>query len=272
MTLCIAATCRNHQRDAIVLCSDSLVTTGTASSETEYKVVDLGPYAAMFSGDVSEARELLSFYADYLARHPLQSPSLDERIDQLKEPLRIKKEKMRDDTVRRRVGLSYREFLDKNNRIAPGIRSKISADIDTLSIDVDLIIVGVELDAKGRERSWIFRERMEWVEVYKNFACIGDGAEAAEQSLHRRQQEESLSLNETLYHVYEAKRMGELARTVGRETMLSVFERSRSNDIGWSWSLYPVTPDGLDYLEDCYKRYGPQPIPDDGISVPGGWF
>lgn len=263
MTLCIAAACSNHRQDAIVLCIDSLVTTGTASSETEYKLVDLGPYAAMFSGNIPEARELLSCYADYLARHPLQNPSLDERLEQLREPLLIQKREMIDATVRRRTGMSYQKFLDRDTHFDPGIRAKICADIENLSIDVDLIIVG-----GGVERLWIFRERMERIEAEINFACIGDGAEAAEQSLHRREQQESLSLNETLYHVYEAKRMGELAPTVGKKTDLSVFERSKSSDGPLPWSLYPVTPEILDYLEDCYKKYGPQPIPGDGISIP----
>ena len=60
----------------------------------------------------------------------------------------------------------------------------------------------------------------------------------------------------------------ELAPTVGKKTELLVFERSKSTDGPLPWSLYPVTPEGLDYLEDCYKKYGPQPIPGDGISIP----
>ena len=267
MTLCIAAACLEGDEPRIVLCSDEMVSTGVASSQTESKREELPSFVAMFAGTIPEARELLSAYRNHLAENVSGGAlSVQEWLERLREPLRLHKRRQIDHLVRRRLGLTYAEFLERGDQIDSGLRSGIFGHIDSLTIEVDLLFAGFASGGKFHERSRIFRARMEEVEIHKNFACIGIGAEAAEQALHRREQVGVLPLDWTLYHVYEAKRMGELAPTVGRRTSMAVVEPGGDEEGASPYRVRAVTIEGLEFLDGHYQRYGPQRVGD--VTIP----
>jgi hypothetical protein len=281
MTLCIAATCVNDitadqmNQAAIVICADAMVTAGGSSSETGFKREEIGPYVALYSGCISEAYELLSAYRDYLATNPLRDPlSGAERLTQLRQPLEDHKRRKLDHLVRMRIGISHADFLQLGDQVDPEIRALLRAEIWALSVGVDLLFAsfapGATTVQESFDRAFIFRLREGDIEVHKNFACIGEGALAAEQSLHRREQSDLTLLSKTLYHVYEAKKMGELARSVGEQTMLAVMEPDNNGEI--PWLIRPLTPAAKDYLDDCFRRYGPQRVGQDAISFPADPF
>jgi hypothetical protein len=263
MTLCIAAACITETgRRAVVVCSDLLATTPTTSSQTVLKQEFLGRYVGLYSGNIAESRELISFYHDYLMTHPLDPPdslSISARLQQLREPLRLFKSNKVEDLVRRRLGISYSEFLDRRDQIESAMRVKVFDQIDYLTVEEELLIVSI-VQAGKQERAFIFRQRMEQIETNSNFACIGFGAEAAEQSLHRREQAEIDGLAVTLYHVYEAKKMGEQSPTVGKGESVSIIEFSKNEGKDRDWSIRSLSPKAKDYLAFCYTQYGPQRV------------
>jgi len=270
MTLCIAAAAQSKDGDPqIVLCSDELVTTGTASSQTEVKRQKLGrsPFVAMFSGVISEARELLSAYEDYLDKLSSYADlSVDDWMTHLREPLRLHKKDKVNDLTRRRLALTYEQFMTRKTQAQrpDQLFTAVSREIDELTIEVDLLFATF-LGGADR-RPLIFRERLEQVENHENFACIGIGAEAADQALHRRELVNVLPLPWVLYYVYEAKKMSELAPAVGRRTSIEVMVPVGSGEPSPSYRSRHVTLEGLDFLESQYKRYGPQPVGD--LSIP----
>jgi hypothetical protein len=89
---------------------------------------------------------------------------------------------------------------------------------------VELIAAGFFADDYQQLGARLFTITGDDVRVEDHFACIGAGAEAAVQSLHRREHEKFYDLETTLYHAYEAKRAAELSPNVGRYTYMVVLE------------------------------------------------
>ena len=95
------------------------------------------------------------------------------------------------------------------------------------------------------------------------FACVGEGSYLAHASLMRRNYIDVKAFGEALYLVFEAKKAAEAVNSVGPDTLISVMS------IDGSRRVFDTTK--IDYLEDLYKRYGPQPIPDE-VVIPEGLF
>lgn len=275
MTLCIAATCinnltrrRRNDVPSIVICADMLVSASGYSSETEFKRVEIGPYVALFSGTTSEARELLSSYSDFLAANPLEGDPLSaaNRLAQLRQPLENYKWHKLDHLVRMRLGMGYTEFLERGDQIDSQVRTPILADLWALTVEVELLLASIVPGPDAYERSFIFRLTNQDLEVRKNFAAIGEGTAAAEQSLHRREQSELSLLTDTLYHVYEAKRMAELAPSIGKHTSLAVIEPDDEGEV--SWKIRAISHEAKEYLESRFLELGPKSFSYGDIKFP----
>lgn len=274
MTLCIAAACTIDRtgQSAVVLCSDMMESTDISSSETMYKHFDLGPYVALVSGTVSESRKLRAFYADYFKAQPLgNSISESERAQHLAEGLNLFKRQRIDNFVQQKIGITYEKFLDPSTNLDPIRKGKISELIEELPEEVDVLFANVTAGAdiafgNPFDKAFIFRQWMQNVEPHGNFACIGDGRDAAEQSLHRRQQSPSTRLSKTLYHVYEAKKMGEQAPRVGNKTVVSVMAATPASRATGILDTIQLDSDALNRLEEYYQRFGPQPVADISLS------
>ena len=85
-----------------------------------------------------------------------------------------------------------------------------------------------------------------------NFACIGTGAYIAEPALYQRHQSRAFTLGKTLYHTYEAKRLGEIAEGVGHHTIIiAVAPPGKFEN-----RFMPISLDGIEFLEKQYQKYG----------------
>jgi hypothetical protein len=263
MSLCVAAVCRSKSEPRIVLAFDLKISNDVFSSETEFKLEDVAPHlkiAALFAGITSEARELISIYRTHL----LESTELNvaEAAEQFRVPLRIRKKRMIESFVQARLGTTYEEFLDRREQIDSSLRTAMLNRINDMTINVELLIVGYLPDVilgYPPANPVIFKVIWDDVEQHEHFACIGAGAPTAEQALHRREQSNSLELGNTLYNVYEAKKLGELAPSVGSFTHMVVVEPPTK--IRSSHYFNSVSSEGKKFLEDYYKRYGPKPVP-----------
>jgi hypothetical protein len=261
MSLCIAASCTDADgQPRIALCFDRKVSTDTVSSETEFKLDTLPfGFACLLAGTVTTARELISIYKQHLstlAEFPREDP-----LELLRVPIRTKKKRLIESYVQARLGLTYQEFLDRQDQIDVGIRTIMFGRIHDMNVEAELILAGY---SKNEPR--IFKVAWDEVEQHANFACIGSGSPAAEHALHRRKQESRLSVAMTIYNVYEAKRFGELSPTVGRGTVIAVIHPTPETDPHSSKNYYAVSSSGFSALNKAYEMYGPKPA--EGFAVP----
>jgi hypothetical protein len=271
MTICIAAACGST---SIVLGFDSMISADIWKSETETKLVDLlgGKLYALWSGDVAEAQELIAIYRSHLSQlGEINGMTLQE---QLRIPLRLFKRRKAEHILGMRLGMTWVEFLaagEKLEKMTSALVKSIWQEINDSTINADLVVFGFLPDDLTLGTSfrlydpYIFRVRLGDVEIMNHFACVGVGTDAAELSLHRRKQERSKSLLETIYHVYEAKKSAELAPEVGAKTTIAVV-MPPSADSGFSANVFclphSIGQDGINWLESLYQQYSsPKPIP-----------
>jgi hypothetical protein len=241
----------------VVVATDAKVSSREWSSETEHKTESLSPgkIFTLFSGMVPEALELGMIYRKHFQGRDFD----DDIVENLRAPLAVRKKRIIESIVRRRLGMTHQEFLDNSSKIDAGFRARIFDDIDNTNIDVDLIIIGFRHHGNGRPNTaGLFRMILNDVQIERHFVCIGDGMSAAEQSLHRREQSESTGLTTTLYNVYEAKKLGENAPTVGGKTFLTVI--TPTSDEKLRFGVKVVNSKGLRALNKYYKEFGLRPV------------
>jgi len=120
MSVAIAAACREGDAPRIVIAFDKKVSTDLWSSETEFKIELLEPsnYYVMFAGNISQARELIGIYGSQLAPR-LESIPANDLQEELRGPLWIRKRRMIESIVQRRLGIPYAEFLERRIKLMP---------------------------------------------------------------------------------------------------------------------------------------------------------
>lgn len=255
MTLCIAAICRHEKEGRLVLCSDMKGGTWAAKTENEFKVmwVRARPpaWVGLVSGDISRAYRITASFCDSLDRIELNVKNVFEAMQSAGNSFR---EKLANDIVSRNLSVSY-DYLRKNKEEFPEARvNETYAQIKEIDSEVEMIVAGfvgtlpyifvVERDCSVVQRT--------------NFAAVGTGAYIAEQTLYQRHQNISFKVGKSLYHVYEAKRLAEIAEGVGRFTVLSITAPSENEEL----KFREVHDEGLEFLEKKYKEYGLKPTDD----------
>jgi hypothetical protein len=91
------------------------------------------------------------------------------------------------------------------------------------------------------------------VRIDANFCATGSGASAAIMSLYKREHTgSSCDLMQALYHVYEAKIIGEVSPGVGTSTSITVM---LSNG-----DILDLSRKGFDYMAALFDYFGPLPI------------
>lgn len=254
MTLCIAAACQDNSRPRIVFCSDTKIGRGGASAEVGDKVSFLlDRWPALMAGTVSRAEELLSIYASYMRRRRLTELNV---LDEFKRPAQIQKNKVIDEYIWGKLGISYNQLLRRGKQEVPRKRREtIFDEIDDLSLDCDLIFGGFVDD-----EAYLFRvDGDDASATYdEDFQVIGSGARFANASLVHREHHSERDLDSTVYHVYEAKKLGEVNPDVGADTYVDILRPGRSGRV----LVQTMTEAGLKFLDTQFKKFGPQPTKD----------
>jgi 20S proteasome alpha/beta subunit len=97
------------------------------------------------------------------------------------------------------------------------------------------------------------------VSLHERFSAIGEGGRLAEAVLLRREQQDTLNIEETLYNIYEAKRYAERVATVGTDTEMFVMTEP---------NLRNVTPNGYEQLSAMFEKFGPKDV--EGLVIDPG--
>jgi hypothetical protein len=265
MTLCIAAACETKNgQPRIVLCTDwkseeTVSGASLGSSENTDKLYWLKKgWAALIAGSETHGQELVRAYVKYMQK---SKPSKWGDVqEELKGPAQAQRETLIDAYLKKTTGVSLEWFLDKGkDKLPPETVRDCISDIKRVTLNASMIIAGfvtVQFNPGSLERRrypLIFLVQSDGsTRTCRDFAAIGEGKIIAIPALKQRDQNASAGLLQTIYQVFEAKRLSEIIPSVGEAQSIDVLAPG-----GRVWSL---SDKGYEQLEKLYKRFGPRAI------------
>jgi hypothetical protein len=255
VTLCIAAVCKNvgDEVPQFVFCADHKVGTFAAQAEIGFKFKwATKNWPALVAGDLSRAEELISTFAQHLSSVELTPTNV---FDEMKSAGDVFREKLADELVRKKLSVSYEYLRLNRGKFPPAMVYEVYSQIAQLDSEAEMITAGflggnVFIFVVNRDCTVSYRE---------HFAAIGTGAVIAEPALFQRKQQKNNFIQETIYQVYEAKKMGEIADAVGVRTSIIVFSPPNEGGEG-ALELRRVTKEGSAFLDSKYKELGLKPV------------
>ena len=262
MTLCIAAQCRSGKDNHAVISFDQRVETDAASGENEFKWERLSRrWSALIAGDVSLARELLSYYRPDLVE---SEENLNEGnvLEHLYEPLRKLRQLEADRLVRDRHAISYDNFLSVGHTQLPAdLFRQTSYDIANQRLEVQLVLIGW----MGKEFK-LFKVSDGRVYRCEPFAVIGRGSYTAEPALFQRSQDELNEMPVTAYTLFEAHKIAQITPTVGKKFAIIVLKWDSAEK---TFTPYLLDDRAMDFLGEKFKEFGLKEITPD-LVLPEG--
>ena len=259
MTLCIAAISvgtRYPSRDlsfAIVTVTDQRVETNITGGNFGGKQMPIaqdGQWHCLYSDIVSAAHHFTNTLRTEL--HPQEFTS-DNLLDNLSEASSVHQQKLIERFVQMRLGMSFEHFRTHGEAEVPAdIRQRTWHEIQRLDYECELIVCGF----LGMGPHLFMIDSDGDVERADHFATIGSGSPIAESVLYQREQQLSTELNQTLYNVYEAYRLGSKAPGVAGDPVICVYEPELYDPT--TIVPKPLRPSALKILAKCFDRYGPK--------------
>lgn len=265
MTLCVAAACQDHGKPRIVLATDWRAETSSASGDIQDKLYCIsGNIAVLVAGAVSRAVELRDTYKQFLQRREAEQAKKPDNekepitaanlIDILRTPLVIFKNKLANEYIGLKYGMTYKAFLSAVSKkdIPDGIAEKELAAVGRISFGCCLIIL-LFLD---KEPYLLRIDEDGSLESCEHFAAIGSGQDIANGVLFQREHEYKDSLSRTIYCVYEAMKLGAIAPGVGEYFTLDVLypEKEKGKEVYGEW----LNKKGQAFMENEFKKRGPK--------------
>ncbi len=251
MTVCIAAICAHEDSERIVLCTDRKLSSSLGSTETGRKDLPIAHRWRLLTA--GEEPEIIALHRLYRRRfHDINNLTPEKLDESVKFPLRQRKIDLSNDYTFSRYNMSYADFVAVGKEKFPDEEYRNSIrNVASISLSASLIIAGFVDDS-----SEIYYTDADGVSRAANdFAVIGEGAYIAQSALLRREQNSRLSLAETIYNVYEAKRYSESIGSVGEHTAISILAPGQRREL---------TSLNVDkQLEKHYAEYGPRRLPRD---------
>lgn len=252
MTLCVAAECMDRGIEKVVFAADFAVESEFGKAEIEHKTAYIGKeeFPVLMAGSGTRARELMT-YIDEVWKEP-ESENRNF-LEACKEAIRRHKYNLADEYVSSRFGLPYVTLLGEMRQAVPDEQYReVMADIGRIRMGCDLIVVYFD----GIESLVLRINDSGAIELCTNFAAIGSGLYLAEASLFQREHSASDSLALTIYHVYEAMKVGSLAPGVGKKFVMGIAHLGDDGYVRWFY----LQPKYLKALESEYRKFGPRNI------------
>ena len=229
MTVCIGAICENGK--AIVVASDRMVTFGhPINVQTEpgiKKIIELTDTSvALISGSVADGEEIISNSKQEVLSLPKKNISDIAQVVR-KRYSELKKFRVQDTILRPLLGTDFDGF----QRLVAGSASsqvlqQILGLISQHNLQLDILIAGS--DDTGCHL-WLVTHPGQLICLDTlGYTSIGSGNIHANIRLSIGYQSKNLSITETLYNVYEAKREAEIAPGVGKGTDIALIKDSKT--------------------------------------------
>jgi hypothetical protein len=253
MTLCVAAQCVDNSKDKVVVAFEFSMESGIAQAEIEQRKLNwIGceHFPVLMAGTHSRCRELIGHI----------SQAWHERAGGVafvaccREGIKRFKHMLANEYVGARLGMSYDDLLGKKRIAVPRAQySELLTDIARMKLGGELLIVYFD----GGESELVRIQDDGTLELCSNFAAIGSGMFIAESVFFQREYMRGNNLANSLYHVYEAMRLGAHGPGVGTTFIMGVVQfHSGMNDALWTF----VEPGYLNLLEGEFQNFGPKPL------------
>lgn len=227
MTICIAALCDDGKK--CVVAADREITT-ISKNQTERKIeVFTDSCIVMGAGDTSQISEIIRRsrvnFDSTKKRSVLEIASIirDNYVD-----LHLERAEF---SILRPRNLSWKEYKETASKI-PNFRD-IEGQIWNYGIDAACFLVA-GVDDTGAHIYRIFYLGIgsgNWIDCWDKsyMKAIGSGNGHAEVALALLEHHKSLTVNQTLYNVYSAKKIAEIAPYVGPSTDIAIIENGKVN-------------------------------------------
>lgn len=254
MTVCIAAVGFHENEHCIVLCNDWKQTSAMGSAENKDKEFWLkNGWWSLASGHSTGITSLVNEYRKHL--HEVKEIHDGNISEEFAIPLRNRKHALANEYISAKYGISYDEFRQYGKERFPELTLRIEYEaISRLELNAKLIIAGFtgnspNICVAGPD-----------VQLYNDWAVIGEGQYLASPIFSQRDHNPFRPLMRTLYVVYEAKKMAENVASVGEYTAIDILMHDGKH--------MHATVECKDALEATFKEIGPKPkIPDSELSA-----
>jgi len=231
MTLCVAAVCRKDENAPyIVTASDYLLSSGITSTEARMpKYAYASPWephswGMMYSGDPTTAKLILSYAFQILKEKTSETTcGVEAVMAAYEEAFQRTLARIAEDRYLGRLLTNMEHFRSfGKDQLGEKAFLMLLKKIERVKLSVDVLIAGFSVNGKPS----IFKVSDDFgvaTDFYDQigYAAIGQGAIAAEHSMDALF-DPIAPLDEIIYRVAEAKFKGELARSVGSSTLITV--------------------------------------------------
>ena len=243
MTICIAASCADGQ--AVVVASDRMLSAPFLTVEFDHPDTKIDQISencvALSSGDALCVQDVL--IGGLGAASHLQNPPIKTLAEQIKlQFCEIRKQRVNDLILGPR-GIDFDGFYQGGmiSRFPQDLAMLLDSQVQMHALGTMLLVAGVDdsgahiycIDDPGKMACF---DRV-------GYHAIGSGHRHAVLKLVALKQHHSTSVNETVFNVYCAKRVAELAPGVGQATSIKIVSRTETA---------PVEHQLLDGLEPAY--------------------
>lgn len=250
MTICIGAICDDGK--ACVVAADREITVPAINLEFEHgdkKIEDVvSGCVVMSSGDALLASQIIERTRSTLGGSSHKVEKVAERLRDVHMAVHLERA---EHVILHPRGFTLKEFKEHGGTQVP---AQAYLNIDQLLFNfglgaVEFLVVG--LDSTGAH---IFRihydgvaggDWMEWCDRL-GYRAIGSGSSHASISLALEGQHRKLSVAETLYNIYSAKRNSEVAPGVGKATDVVILTAGKVD---------PVSDDRIKKLADVREKH-----------------
>jgi hypothetical protein len=252
MTICIAAICENGKY--IVAAADRMVTIPPPLNLefepplSKIEVVQKG-CVALASGSLPYADDIISGIRHLVAS---QAPSIPSICEQFKNAYTaFRDQRFEEQVISAQLGADFKGFRARGGvlpaylQVQPNTYQTIVIQSQQFNLNTDFLIAGI--DENGTYMGVVTHPGTFFSTNKLGYAAIGSGATHASVSLHLGGQTKKLSLEETLFSVYAAKRAAEAAPGVGVETDIAIVS------LGEVWVCNSVVMDKIKESCDQYK-------------------
>lgn len=243
MTICLAAICKDKNKEYIIFSTDHMVTTSIGQFEhsiKKYKEVNCGT-VAMLAGN--------PLIFDKLINLANKNCSYQEIKKEIFENFK----KFRAEGIKNEIfdmfGIDKKYFLDVLDKPVPNpFIARILEKVCDYTLDTGILLIGFDGD-----EAQITEISEDGVEDFRmmNFHAIGSGNIQAANALLFQKHDKEEGLFSSVYNVYKAKKNAEVLQGVGKETDLLILDKERG--------CIKIFDKDLNILNDIYKnelKYG----------------
>jgi len=262
MALSIAAACQDRGKARIVIATDWKVGAPVATAEVRDKLHWINDNVpVLIAGTIHRGVELKDTITDYLDQYYQENPEpgsvAEYQVTNLiKRPVAMFKRQLAGEHTSLKFGLGYAEFKSsvRWHRVDAPVANETMQEISNMQFGCWLILPFF-WDGKPK----IYKiDTFGSVELCETFAAIGTGATIAESVLYQRKHGAQTPLGASVYHVFEAMKMGSIASNDGRGYTLEVLypPGEKKKDLTGE----TLTGAAKRFLENKFDELGPKPF------------